>query len=118
MDREVDDVDAGPEADGPASALRAEPELAAHRAEVPGGWNHAVELDRPTLNHRGGAGVDRALDARHWLRLRDGGQAGGQPQWQQLALLVGRGLEALGRGDRRAGLERLVRPLRVVITDP
>jgi hypothetical protein len=33
----VDDVDVGPEADGLAGALRAEPELPAHRPQIPDG---------------------------------------------------------------------------------
>src|SRR5436309_1803524 len=34
-DREVDDVDAGPEPDGLPGPLRAEPELPAHRPQIP-----------------------------------------------------------------------------------
>jgi hypothetical protein len=115
----VDDVDAGPEANGLAGALRSEPELPAHRPQIPRRRHLPLELDRPTIDDLAvGAGVDSPLSGRRGLRPGDGGEAAGQPEPQQLSLLGRGGPEALGRRDRRPGLERLVRPRGVVIAHP
>ena len=85
----------GPEADGLTGPGRPEPDLAARDRQVPRRRNHAIKLDRAAIHRRGrDFRVDSRLDRR---RLGDGGQRPGQPDRQQLALLVGGGLEALRR---------------------
>ena len=118
-DREVDDVDAGPEADGLTGPGGSEPELAPATIRFPdGGTTRSNSTGPPSATVGGGAGVDRSRDGRVGRGSRDRRQGAGQPERQQLALLVGRGLEALGRRHRRRGVERLVRPLGVVFAHP
>jgi hypothetical protein len=60
-DRQVDHVDAGPEPHGLTGPGGAEPELPAHRPQVPRRRDHAIELDRPAIE---GPGVAPASIAR------------------------------------------------------
>jgi hypothetical protein len=98
---------------GPSQNLPArEPQVARRRDD-------AIELDRHGLDRlRSRTGVDSLRDGRVAGRLGDGRQRAGEPQPQQLALLVRDGVKALGRRDRRPGLKRLVRALGVVFAHP
>jgi hypothetical protein len=73
--------------------------LPAGQADQAAVVDRAVDLDRrPVLGwrqRRRRAGIDRALDGRNARRRRDGGQAAGQPERQQLTLLVRRRLKTL-----------------------
>ena len=114
VDGEVDDVDADPETDGLPGALRAEPELPAHRPEVPRGRDLPLELDRPALDQLAvGAGpastarsaVGVVCGAGREVRLPGSHSGGSSRSWP------GAGSKRCAGVTGAAQLERLVRPI-------